>query len=423
MLGSSLALAAPAAARPLGPEVFAERRRRLAADVGSGVIALVGHDDASGQSGFTGFRQESNFYYLTGHDEPGAALLIAPARGKRGYREIVFLPSPSGSAVLWSGPMRTPADTGDLAFDEALGQDRFRPELRSLLRDRGKLFALRPRAEGDPGNRLLRQADGVVRERDIREVGPALARMRSVKSPEEIALIQKAVEATVSGHRAAWKAVADGSTERSMVAEFVGAVFRAGCQRLAFPPMAGAGPNGAVLHYRRHDSVMRSGQMVLLDAGAECFRYAADIARTVPVDSGLSAEQRRLYQLVLGAQRAAIRQVRSGATLGGTGLGSLLAVAERHMRERAPRGLATGLPHALGHHVGLDVHDPVPSRAPLKPGMVITIEPGLYLPGRGIGIRIEDMVEVTEDGCRLMTGQLPVAPDDVESALADLRAD
>ncbi len=416
-----MALPASAGTRRESPEVFAERRRRLASHVGSGVIALVGHDENSGRSGFTGFRQESNFYYLTGHDEPGASLVIAPARRNDSYREILFLPGQGTADVRWSGPLRTPADAGHLGFEEALDADRFRPELRSMLRDRRRLAALRSRSAGDAGGRLLERIEGIAGERAIRELDPALARMRSIKSAGEIELIEDAVRATVRAHRAAWKAVSAGVSEQALVAEFVGAAFRAGCQRLAFPPMAGTGPNAAVLHYQRNDSVMRSGQLVLMDAGGEYSRYAADVARTVPVDGRFSADQRNLYELVLGAQRAAIRSARPGATLGGTGSGSLLAFAERYMRERAPKGLDTNLPHALGHHVGLDVHDPSPYRSPLKPGMVIAIEPGIYIPDRALGIRIEDMIEITEDGCRLLTGDLPTSPDDVEEALAGAR--
>ena len=410
-----------AGARRESPGVFAERRRRLASDVGSGVIVLVGHDEESGRSGFTGFRQESNFYYLTGYDEPGAALVIAPSRGKAGYREILFLPNRDDAAARWSGPVRAPDEAGESAFQEALQESEFRPALRALLRDRKRLFAVRSRAASEVANRLLQRVEGIAQDRDIRDVGPELARMRSIKSPEEIALIEEAARATVSAHRAAWSAVSAGRSEQDLVAEFVGAAFRAGCRRLAFPPMAGCGPNATVLHYQRNDSVLRTGQLVLMDAGGEHSRYAADVARTVPVDGTYTSDQRRLYDLVLGALEAAIGRARPGATLGGTGPSSLLAVAERFMRDRAPRGMDTNLPHALGHHVGLDVHDPAPFRSPLKPGMVLAIEPGVYFPDRGIGIRIEDMIEITGDGCRRLTRELPVAPDEVEAALAAAR--
>lgn len=382
------------------------------------MIALLGHDEFAGRSGFTGFRQESNFYYLTGRSEPGAALLLAPARGRHPYREVLFLPRRGPMAEKWSGPSLSPDAARGLGFEESLDRDRFRDELRTLLRDRKRLYGLLPPGLGREGRESLEQLRDEAGTQDVRDVRADLARMRSVKAPGEIALLQEAVRATESAYRAAWAVVRAGASERSVAAEFVGAAFRAGCERLAFPPMAGSGANAAVLHYQRNDSVMRSGELLLMDAGAECSRYAADMARTVPVKGRFDPEQRRLYEVVLGARDAVVAAARPGVTLGGPAPGSLLSVAERSMRSRAPRGVSTRLPHALGHHVGLDVHDPAPFRAPLRKGMVIAVEPGIYLPERGVGIRVEDMIEITDDGCRVMSAGLPVEADAVESALA-----
>ncbi len=417
-LAASLALHALRGSQRESPGVFAERRRRLASAVGRGLIALLGHGESEGQSGFTGFRQESNFYYLTGHDEPGAALLVAPARGKDPYREALFLPQRGGFAAKWSGPLLSLDGAGSLGFEEALAEESFPGELRKLIRDRKRLYGLRPRGYPETGSESLERLEDIAGTRDIRDVRAELARMRSVKSPGEIALLQGAVDATESAFRAAWTAVEAGLPERAVIAEFVGAAFRAGCERLAFPPMAGTGPNAAILHYQRNDSVMQDGQLLLMDAGVECTRYAADIARTIPVSGTFSAEQRRLYDLALGARRAAVAAARPGATLGGSGPDSLTSVAERYMRDRAPTGVDTRLPHAIGHHVGLDVHDPAPLRSPLQRGMVVAIEPGVYVPERGLGIRVEDMVEITDEGCRMMSGGLPDSADGIEKALA-----
>ena len=264
----------------------------------------------------------------------------------------------------------------------------------------------------------LREAAGT---RDIRDVQAVLASMRSIKSANEMALLQKAVTATEAAYRAAWTAVTPGAAERSVIAEFVGAAFKAGCDRLAFPPMAGAGANATILHYSRNRSVMREGELLLMDAGGEYMRYAADIARTVPVGGKFDDHQRRLYDAVLGAQRAAMAAARPGVKLNGSESNSLQAVARRALRKLAPSGVETHLPHALGHHVGLDVHDPSPPGGRLKKGMVVTVEPGLYLPDQGIGIRIEDMIEITEDGSRLMSGGLPTGADQVEGALSAAR--
>ena len=407
-------------------EVFAARRRRLAEEVGRGVIALLGHGDDEGISGFTGFRQESNFYYLTGHAESGAAVLIAPGNGKASYREILFLPSDSPTRTLWRGSRLGPQAARSTGFDEISDASSLPRELQSLIKGRKPLFGLRPRSSGRAAGARsaregrLHEAAGIT---DIRDIRAALASMRSIKSPGEIALLQKAVSATEAAYRAAWTAVAPGVEERSVIAEFVGAAFKAGCDRLAFPPMAGSGSNAAILHYSRNRSVMRGGQLLLMDAGGEYMRYAADIARTVPVGGKFDDRQRRLYDAVLGAQRAAIAAARPGVKLNGSDSKCLRAVAQRALRKMAPSDVDTHLPHALGHHVGLDVHDPSPPGGRLGEGMVVTVEPGLYLPDQGIGIRIEDMIEITADGCRVMSGGLPTRADQIEAALSVARSD
>ena len=407
-------------------DIFAERRRRLAENVGRGVIALLGYSDAEGRSGFTGFRQESNFYYLTGHAESGAALLLAPRTGKASYREILFLPSDGRRRRLWSGSRRGPDEVESTGFDEVADASDLPRELRAMIKGRKPVFGLHPPSAPRAGaarSALLERLQEAAGTTDIRDIRAPLASMRSIKSEGELALLQEAVNATEAAYRAAWTAVAPGVAERAVIAECVGAAFKAGCDRLAFPPMAGAGPNAAILHYNRNRSVMQGGELLLMDAGGEYLRYAADIARTVPVGGQFDDRQRCLYDAVLGAQRAAIAAARPGLKLNGSGSGSLQAVAEQALRNLAPSGVATDLPHALGHHVGLDVHDPSPPGGRLENGMVVAIEPGLYLPDQGIGIRIEDMIEITEDGCRLMSGGLPSGADQIEKALSTARGD
>ena len=404
-----------------GPSVFAARRRRLAEAVGRGAIALLGYGEDEGQSGFTGFRQESNFYYLTGHDEPGAALLVAPGHGREPYREVLFLARRNGRAKSWSGPLLRPMDAGRLGLQEVLWGTEWKRELRVLLRDRRQLFGLRPPTV--PGRGAARDARLVERLREaagkaeIRDVRGPLATQRSIKSDGEIALLQKAVDATATAYRAAWTRVQAGATEREVMAELVAAAFQSGCERLAFPPIVGAGPRSTILHYRRNDGILQDGQLLLMDAGGEFSRYAADIARTIPVGGRYSERQRRLYELVLGAQHAVVEAVRPGVPLHGPNPESLESIAQRYLRAHAPSGIATHLPHALGHYVGLDVHDPAPGRDVLRKGMVLAVEPGLYLPDEGLGIRIEDMVEVTSDGCRVMSRGLASDTGSIEEVL------
>ena len=400
---------------------FADRRRELADRVGRGVLALLGYSDEEGQSGFTGFRQESNFYYLTGHLEPGAALLIAPARGGQPYREVLFVPERHRMETLWNGPAPDPGSAS--GFQEVRAAADLPRALRSFLRDRKELHGLRPRASMTanrlPSKALFDRLQAVAKTAEVRDLHDPLASMRCIKSPGEIAAIQAAADATVAAFRAAWSAIRDGVSEHAVAAELAGEALRQGCDRLAFPPMAGSGSNATVLHYTRNRSVMTEGQLLLIDAGGEYGRYAADVARTVPVSGRFSSRQRKLYEAVLGGQRAALARAGPGMALNGSGPESLQTIAEREMRRLLPRGVGASLPHALGHHVGLDVHDPAPRRAVLRKGMVVAIEPGLYLPNENLGIRVEDMVEITEGGCRVMSAALPKGAAAIEDALAN----
>ena len=380
--------------------------------MGRGVIALFGHSEAGGQSGFTGFRQESNFYYLTGHSEPDAALLIAPKSSGSPYREILFLPRSSARSENWLGPRMSVADAKGLGFDEVEDSGRIGPILRSLSRERGAIYALADSdidqqqrlEEIDPGKRL-------------RGMEPHLAELRSIKSPQEVALIREAADTTVAAFRAALRTIRPEVTEQSIAAEIVAVSFRRGCKRLAFPPIVAGGANATVLHYHRNASPLVRGQAVLIDAGAECNRYAADITRTLPVDGTFSTRQRQLYELVLAAQGAAIEAAMPGGRIGGPGRKSMESAANRVLREGAPDGVDPWLPHAVAHHVGLDVHDPEPPQKTLKEGMVLAIEPGIYLPAEDLGIRIEDIVEIRRDGPGILTSSLPRSADSLQALM------
>ncbi len=401
-----------------GRDEHADRRRELAERVGRGVIVLLGHSDDEGQSGFTGFRQESNFHYLTGCDIPGAALLIEAAGGGAPYRETLYRPRRDAYDRVWSGPL----GDGTAGFGNVRDADDWGSGLRSALKRGRQLSSLRPhglRANADSfaSLRLARLEEGAGTT-DIRDISAHLASMRSVKSAAEIAKIQAAVDATVAAHKATWSAVRPGATERAAAAEFVAGAFRAGCDRLSFPPIVACGKNALILHYTGRAATMESGELLLVDAGGERGRYAADIARTAPVAGRFSERQSVLYRAVLAAQQAVIEAARPGVRLDGPSPRSLESVAERTLRRTLPDGAPHRIPHAVGHHVGLDVHDPAPRGTALRAGMVLAIEPGVYLAEEACGIRVEDMIEITDQGCRVMSVDLPSSSEAIEAALS-----
>src|SRR5205085_814427 len=196
-------------------------------------------------------------------------------------------------------------------------------------------------------------------------------------------------------------------------------------------PIVGSGPNGTILHYDANHRRMDRGELVVMDTAAECSEYASDITRTIPVSGKFSARERELYEVVLGAQKAAIAAIKPGARMGTTATGSkpeteadpgtLTRIATDYINSHGKdlHGQRPGkyFIHGLGHSVGLEVHDgPIPG--PLEAGMVITVEPGLYIPEEGIGIRIEDVVLVTGNGAKVLSAALPKEPDEIEKALA-----
>jgi Xaa-Pro aminopeptidase len=197
---------------------------------------------------------------------------------------------------------------------------------------------------------------------------------------------------------------------------------RAGCERSAYIPIVGSGFNSTVLHYSQNRRQMQAGELVVIDVGAECAGYAADITRTLPVSGKFSPRQREIYEIVLGAQNTAIAAVKPGMSFARTGENSLYRIAydyiNTHGKDRKGEPLGQYFIHGLGHHIGLQVHDAGNPTRVLAPGMIVTIEPGIYIPEENLGVRLEDIVLVTEDGAVLLTESLPRTIKEIERAMA-----
>jgi Xaa-Pro aminopeptidase len=193
--------------------------------------------------------------------------------------------------------------------------------------------------------------------------------------------------------------------------------FNLGCERNAYAPIVGSGPNSVILHYSANKRRMDAGEVVVMDVAAECGDYAMDVTRTVPVNGKFTARQKEIYEIVLGAQKAAIAAVKPGIKAG-RGEGTLQQIAfdyiNTHGKDQHGAPLGKYFTHGLSHHVGLDVHDPSEPSVALKPGMVITIEPGIYIPEENLGVRIEDTILVTDTGCKILTGALPKDVEEIE---------
>jgi len=416
---------------------YRARRQALASKTEGAVIVLFAPTEPEGPNAIYGFRQEENFYYLSGWTEPGSALLIAPGVKPSGdwparsYTEILFLPAHNYVEEKWTGPKLGPEnpDAPKLTgFDRVEVLDKLRDELAALLPQQGRVtvYSDRPEAGETSAEPLdwLKRAHAFPGFVSFRDVKPLVSSLRTYKDRGEAALIQKATDASVAAHLAAMHAIKPGVREREISALMQYEFGKRGCERPAYAPIVGSGFESTVLHYSEDSGTMKAGDVAVLDVGGEYSMYATDITRTLPVSGKFTGRQREIYNIVLGAQQAAIAAFVSGkSTLPRDDPNSLFKVAydyiNSHGKDQHGDALGKYFIHGLSHYVGLNVHDPGDYSVPLTPGMVFTIEPGIYIPDESLGVRIEDTFYVDRDGKLIkLSGALPSTAEDVERVMA-----
>ncbi len=364
---------------------YRARREALRKSLAGSVAVLFGESEKEEDELRSGFAQEANFLYLTGWKEPGAILLLGPPAD-----EVLFLPARNPNREKYVGRRACAEDAN----------------IRSVT-----------------GFEQVLPTESFVSRQTV-DAAEAAGRLRLKKSPREVELIRKSIAATVQAHRAAWLRIRPGLFEYQVAATIVGSYLNAGCERGAFVPIVASGPNATLLHYAAKSRRIGRGELVLVDAGAECSGYAADLTRTVPAGGKFTPRQLELYRAVLGAQKEVIKAIRPGMVFDRDAPSSLTRIAREylnaHGRDRAGNPLGTHLTHLVGHHVGLEVHDAgrLSTSGPLEAGMVITVEPGVYIEEEAIGIRIEDIVLVNETGAEVLSLALPKEPGEIERALS-----
>jgi len=246
-----------------------------------------------------------------------------------------------------------------------------------------------------------------------------------LKSPSELMLPTRAIELSVDAHLEAMKMLRPGIFEYQVAARMEYIHLSGGCEGEAYAPIVGAGFNSTVLHYNKLTSEIRDGDIVVLDVAGDYSGYAADITRTLPASGKFTPRQREIYEIVLGAQNAVLAALKPGMTLGRSGANSLYRIAfdyiNTHGKDQQGRPLGRYFIHGLGHHIGLAVHDAGEPDRPLEPGMVVTVEPGIYIPEENLGVRIEDDVMITETGSKLLSARLPRTIEEIEKIMAGAR--
>ena len=413
---------------------FRLRRQALASKANGGAVLLFASNEAEGPNDLYGYRPDDNFFYLSGWSEPGAALLIVggASGGDHTYTEILFLPNHNPSQEKWTGP-KLGADSPDASkiagFDHVEVLDNLRSELVRLLPLKRAVVFTDIVASDEISNSAvpldwLKRANAFPVGVSFQDVRPMLASLRTYKDSGEIERIRHATDASIAAHFSAMHTVKPGMTEREISALMQYEWGKRGCERPAYAPIVGSGFDSTVLHYSEDSGTMQSGDLVVIDAAGEYSLYASDITRTLPVSGKFTARQREIYDIVLGAQQAAAAAFRSGKSyLRRDRPDSLHDVAynyiNTHGKDLHGEPLGKYFIHGLGHYVGLNVHDPGDYDAPLGPGAVFTLEPGIYIPEEKLGVRIEDILYVDPDGKLInLTGNLPHTADEVEHAMA-----
>jgi Xaa-Pro aminopeptidase len=409
--------------------IYQARREALARELHSGVAVLFGNYEPALE--YQDFRQDEDFYYLTGWNEPGAALIVAdavPARAGKSalpYREILLLPERNLRMELFTG-IKLDAASPNATDITGVREVRSIRDLPGILSERG-LRAVWTQLDSEPAKAALAFTQSslgngdTVAPQDVRELTKTL---RSSKDPGEIELLRKAANASIKAQEAAILAIHPGINERAISGVITGTLLANGCERPSYPSIVGSGLNSTVLHYMADDANMQSGDVVVMDAAGEYSMYASDVTRTVPVNGHFTDRQREIYNIVLGAQRAAAEAFVSGkSTLNRQDPeNSLDAVARNYIKTHGKdlhgQPLDKYFIHGLSHSVGIDVHDPQDYTKPMGPGSVFTIEPGIYIPEEKIGVRIEDTFYVDQNGkLQDFIADLPHTAEDIEALM------
>ena len=428
---------------------FKKRRAALMKQVGKGNIAIIASapEQVRNRDVHYPYRQDSDFFYLTGFNEADSLAVFIPGREQGEY--VLFCREFDEKKALWEGAHAgLEGATKHYEADDSFPIDDLDEILPGMLENKGKVFyPMGKDSELDHKlldwiNHIRRQSrTGVAAPGELVSLEHLLHEMRLFKSPEELKLMRRAAEVSARAHVRAMKACKPGMYEYQIEAELVHEFVQEGLRAVAYQSIVAGGKNACVLHYTANNDKLNKGDLLLIDAGVECDHYAADITRTFPISGKFSEPQKLLYQLVLDAQDAALEQIRPGIawnkahdasvevlTRGLVELGLLKGRVKKLIKDEKYKRFYM---HRIGHWLGMDVHDVGDYKVKdewrlLEPGMMLTVEPGLYVPAdcdavdkqwRGIGIRIEDNVLVTKDGHEVLTHGVPKSIADIEALM------
>ncbi|MAE31923.1 MAG: X-Pro aminopeptidase [Verrucomicrobiales bacterium] len=423
--------------QPIKNKLFIENRKRLAKLLAPKSLAVLNANDVlpTNADGTLVMQPNADLFFLSGIEQEESILLIFPEAAEEKNREILFLREPNDHLKIWEGHKHTKAEAKKISgIKNVQWLSAFPMMFRALMCEAEAAYLnsnehKRAVVEVETRDaRFTRQCRRDFPLHDYRRLAPLLHQLRVVKTNLELELLKEAVDITGRGFRRLLRFVKPGVTEYEVEAELAREFIRRR-GKFAYTPIVAAGKNNCVLHYLQNDQTCRKGQLLLLDVGSSYANYNADMTRTIPVSGRFSRRQKNVYNAVLRVLRSSI----AGATVGKLHK-EWTREAQTHMNEELlklgllkPSQVKRQDPdkpacrkyfmHGLGHPLGLDVHDVGDANIPFAAGTVLTVEPGIYLPDEGFGIRLEDDIVVTEDGPVNLMDKIPIEPDEIESIM------
>lgn len=427
----SLALPAPSAS------LFRSNRERLKQLLPPGSVAVLNANDVlpTNADGVLRLQPNSDLFYLSGIAQEESVLVLAPDAFDEKQREMLFLRQPNAQLAIWEGHKLDKDEARRISgIQNIQWLSAFPPEFRKLMGDAEHVFLNHnehKRAVVEVQSRDARFIQDCQRQYPLhtyRRLAPYLHRLRLQKSPEEIDLIRHASAITGRAFRRVLRRVKPGIGEHEVEAEFAHEFIRNGCD-FAYSPIIASGPNSCVLHYLENRRICRAGEVLLLDVAAKYLLYNSDLTRTIPVKGRFTRRQRQVYDAVLRVERAMTQAIGPGklhrdwqkeaeAAIERELVGlKLLSLKDIRRQDPDHPALKRYFMHGLGHTIGLDVHDVGNMQAPMAPGWVLTVEPGIYIPEEGFGVRLENTVVLTEQGVLDLMDNIPIDAEEIENLM------
>jgi Xaa-Pro aminopeptidase len=425
---------------PLPAKLYKKNRKKFMAKMKPKSIAVFNSNDIypiSADSTLP-FAQHRDIFYLTGVDQEESILLLFPDAPDKNDREILFLRETNDKIKVWEGEKLTKEKARELTgikniqwlqnFDAVLKKLAF--QAKRIYINTNEHYRASTEVETRE-DRFIKKAKAMFPGHKFERSNPILQRLRSVKEPEEIAQIQKACDITEAGFRRILDKIQPGMKEYELEAEFAHEFIRRGSTGFAYTPIIASGNNANVLHYIQNDAEIKDGDLVLMDVGAEYGLWASDMTRCVPANGKFTPRQKEVYEAVLRVKDAAAKMLKPGVIwaeyqekvgrIMEKELIKLGLLTEEDIKNEDPDWPAYKkyFMHGTSHHMGLDTHDYGILEEPMKAGMVFTVEPGIYIPEEGIGVRIEDDYVIQEKGEPInLMKNIPITVEEIEALMA-----